>query len=389
LEFDQPYSINMPLFYELILTLQLSLLYTAVAMSSSNNVLVEQQSASADIRNLQQTFNYRANYTADFQHITDPSCTGDAPVLQISCLSAQNMTILGKSSESIKCSPIDLSGIQGDTSYQCVNTCNGTSCNDVYLSTLIEQPKDGPYGSIQFMCEGNDYRQVDAAFIFLGGNNGSCTAANTSSPPASRNLHIAKFGISCPSQSSNGGIGRPREYVYDDAYFECNFRGSSTASASAFDSSVGSSDIYTCLTGGSCNGTECTDIQFNDIIIDSVVPKFLFSCVETTLPSITEIPSQSPVIRAVGDSISNVRFEALWANLYDPDAALTTCRYVNNTAVIISCGNGATDIRFRNSTDPNMNCTIVNDVDLYCIGDETKIKNLFTSVVFVSYLHYV
>ena len=158
------------------------------------------------------------------------------------------------------------------------------------------------------MCEGDEFQQVvDASFVYIGGKNGSCTDIE------GRNLHIAKLGISCPSTtyiSSNGGgsvIGGTREYVFDDAYFECNFNGSSSASASAFDSAEGTSDIdvYTCLTGGNCNESACTDIQFTDIIINSFIPESLnSSCVE---------------------SLSSVRFEALWANLYDSGVALTKC----------------------------------------------------------------
>jgi hypothetical protein len=300
------------------------------------------------------------------------------------------MTILGTSSESIQCSRIDSSGNEGFLSYECVTTCNGTACNDVYLSTQFEKLIDGPYGSIQFMCEGDDFRQVDAVFRYFGGNNGSCSAITTSSLQNGQSLHIAKLGISCPVESSNGAVSDSREYVYDDTYFECNFLGSSSASATAFDSVSGSSDIYTCLTGGTCNYTECTDIAFNDIVIDSVIPNFLYSCVESTLPSITTIPTPSPVIRTVGATLTQVQFEASWANLYDSATsgitgnALATCQLVDNTAVRISCGNGAIAIRFHNSTDPIMNCTTVSDNELSCIGNETNIQNNLVSVIYVS-----
>ena len=145
-----------------VLLLPLLLPVVAMKRSGSTREIPQQpqESSSADTRKLQQSaYNYRANYTADFLHLLDPSCTGDVPVLRISCISAQNMTILGKSSESIECSPIDIADIEGDTSYECINTCNGTACNDVYLSTQVEL-RDGPFGSIQFMCEGDDFRHL-------------------------------------------------------------------------------------------------------------------------------------------------------------------------------------------------------------------------------------
>ena len=371
--------------------LLLPLLLPVVAMKRSGSIREippqPQESSSADTRKLQQTiFNYRANYTADFQHIADPSCTGDAPVLVVSCLKAQNMKMLGKSSESIMCNPIEIAELEGDTSYVCQNTCNGTACNDIYLASGSDMaPANGPYGSIQFMCEGDDYQQVEAAFNYIGGSNGFCTnAATSSSEPSNRNVHVAKLGISCPSESSGGS--NVSEYVYDDTYFECSFTGDSSAAAVSFNSRTDSVDVYTCMTGKNCNGLACSDVIFNNIIIRSVVPKFLSLCVETTLQSITAIPSKAPIIPIVGDTIYSVRFEALWGELYKPEAAMTMCRYLENAAVRISCGNGATAIRFHNSTDPSMNCTIVDERDLDCTGDETKSMNIFTSVVYVSCL---
>ena len=360
----------------------LLLIHPAVGMQHAGKFLKEQrqqqqQSSSADTRKLQQsTFNYRANYTADYLHLLDPSCTGDVPTLVVTCLKGQNMTILRRSHESIICNPEDLDfvGFEDALSYRCINSCSGTTCNDVYISTYT----NGPYGSIQFMCEGDDYQQVEAAYVYIGGNTGSCNATSTSQ---SRNLHIARLGISCPYETSSG---EARQYVYDDTYFECSFTGSTDAFAAAFDSVGDPSDLYACLTGNDCDGKACSDVLFSDIILRSAVPKFLYQCVETTLQSITAIPSQSPLTPPASDTIYKVRFEALWANLYEPQAALTTCRY-DNTGIQISCGNGAQAIRFHDATDSSMNCTNVNDTELHCIGNETKIKNQFTSVIYVSY----
>lgn len=357
--------------------LLLLLLHPVVATQQAGIVLEEpqQQTSSHDARKLQQSaYNYRANYTADFLHLLDPSCTGDVPELYVICPTAQNMTILGTSHESINCIQFNLgsTAFPDALTYRCRNTCNSTLCNSIFISTYIE----GPYGSIQFMCEGNDYQQVEAAYVFDGGSNGSCNATSTGK---GRNLHVSRLGVSCPSETS----GEARRYVYDDAYFECSFTGSTDAYGTAFDSTGDPSDVYTCLTGNDCVGNACSDVLFNDIVIRSVVPTFLLPCVETTFQSITAIPSQSPIVPVASDTIYNVRFEALWANLYDSQTSLMTCRY-DNIGVQISCGNSATAIRFNSSTDPSMFCTNVNDIALHCIGDETKIKSQFTSVIYVS-----
>jgi hypothetical protein len=311
-----------------------------------------------------QTFNYRANYSADFQALRDTFCVGDAPILQLTCFS-KNMTILGTSNETIICSEMARPLVPNGTSYECINTCTSTDCESIYLANNGGRSSDGPFGSIQFMCEGNVVDEVDAAFTYVGGNNGTCAAATSGS--VTRNLHISRLGVSCP-------IGSTREYVYDDTYFECDSVGSIS-----FDTLPDPLDSYTCEVGLDCMGQACT-VDFDDMYINAYVPKFLDTCVEAIVP-ITSYPTRAPTSEETGLTIS-VRFDGSWGNLFDSEDAISTCSTGNPTA-ILSCENGAS-IEYVLSTSTTVNCTAISESELRCTDFASNIVNEFSSVIFVS-----
>jgi hypothetical protein len=324
---------------------------------------VTESKKSTDLRRLQipvQTLNYRANYSADFTYFRDTLCIGDSPVLQVSCF-GKNMTILGTSDSTILCSQITIPLVTNGTSYECQNTCSGTACETVYLAN---NGAFNPFGSIQFICEGDDLEQVEAEFIYLGGSNGTCAASTAST--RGNNYHNGRLGVSCP-------IGTSREYSFDDTYFEC------FGISYAFDVAIepGDSDIYTCYSGNRCNGLQCT-VPFSNIYVRAIVPSFYDSCIEAIVP-ITTFPTPAPASSAFEFS---AQFEALWSVQYDSTASRSGCTSAN-PAVLVACENGAS-IEYINSTDSSMNCTEISGSELECIGDINSILDNFTSVFYVS-----
>jgi hypothetical protein len=317
----------------------------------------------------QQTLNYRANYTADFQNLRSTNCAGDAPILQVSCF-GQGMTVPNTSDTTIICMKLEEPQELNGTTYECRNTCNETTtnaCTDIYLAETFDL---NLFGSIQFMCESDDVREVEAFITYLAGSsNGTCAASVSTTSDI---IHVARLGISCPV-----GSGTSRGYVYDDTYFEC--RGFSTVT---IDYSLPTDpDVYVCFSGGSCGADAC-NFAFDDLFIIVDLPSLIVdSCVET-MEAITSFPTVAP-----GPSPSfnySVRFEASWAIQYDSDASITTCTSTN-PAIIVSCENDAR-IDIVTATDSSMNCTEISSSELQCTGDLSTITNQFTSVFYVSVL---
>jgi hypothetical protein len=213
-----------------------------------------------------QTLNYRANYSADFQHYSDVLCDGEAPVLVVHCF-GRNMTILNTSDESIMCKEMEEPVIENGTSYECRNTCVDADCQGIYrYKDSFFDPIGGPFGSIFFMCEGDTWEQVDAVFIFRGGTtNGTC-AASASSTASGRNYHVGRLGISCPI-----GSGPNREYVYDDTYADCISLGSFTLDLANNDDP---NDILGCVSGMPCEGQQCS-FPFLNFWLEAILGHFL------------------------------------------------------------------------------------------------------------------
>jgi hypothetical protein len=308
-------------------------------------------SESNDPRQLQtQTLNYRANYSADFQYWRSSTCDGDAPILQVSCF-GQGMTVPNTSDTTIVCTKLDVPEVTSGTTYECQNTCNETTaeCSSIYLA---EQPSANLFGSIRFLCESDDVREVEASLVYLGGiNNGTCDA---SASTTSANAHIARLGISCPVES-----GTSRRYEYDDAYFECD--GLSPFSLDYAQPT--DPDIYVCLSGDIC-GAEACNFAFDDLTVSAEVSRFNESCVETTQIDYS------------------ARFEASWAVRYDSEASIADCDSANPTILVV-CENDSR-IQFVTATDVSMNCTEISIDQLQCMCDASAITNQFTSVFYVS-----
>jgi hypothetical protein len=318
---------------------------------------------SVESRELQTAAKFRANYSAEFQHLRDNFCLGDAPIIQVTCFG--NLTFLGTSDPSIQCSKLSIPDtFVNGTTYQCINTCVESDCQSIYLAVDGLAAKDGPFGSIKFSCEGDTVRDVDAFMNYLGGNNGTCAAAFGTS---TRNLHIARLGVSCSAGST-------LKYVYDDTYFECY-----SPDTFYFNTANGQDDIYTCGTGESCSGVECV-VPFSDIYVNADLPILLDSCVESLLGDpVTSFPTSSPMQSSLDFS---ARFVASWGRLFDPLTSLVTCTSGNPT-ITVSCENAAS-ISFVNSSDSFLNCTNVGANTMKCLSDDAKIDNVFTDVFYVS-----
>jgi hypothetical protein len=323
------------------------------------------------------TFRYHANYTADFQYLTDPSCDGDPPVLEIICY-GPNLFFLGTSNDTIRCTEIPEGNSENQTTFHCVNSCNETECESVYrYQSNTTDYLNGPFGSITFMCEGDSLAQVEAGFkYFMGKNsNGTCAAVAVASNVTIEryNYHVARMGVSCPAWDG----GPSREYVYDDTYFDCMDRLLFTTD---LDQDNAANDTFGCVSGEVCDAQECL-FSFEQILIRTVVPNFYDSCVESSSGPITAYPTAAPV---PSTAMYSAQFEASWALLMNPRQAACT---VDNRAPIVTvqCGNGAT-IQFINSSDPVMNCQNIVDNELSCSARNQSIVNHFVSVFYVCIL---
>lgn len=325
-------------------------------------------SKSFNIRQLQtnQTLNYRATYKADFQHLRDFQCMlTEPPLLELTCYGSV-MIILNVSDPSISCSRLVDPNINNGTTYQCTTSC-ASACSTVYENS--GDAGDGPFGSIEFICEGDDYRQVDAEYLFTSGTDGECVFR---SEPQTRNYHVARFGVSCPTLFG-------REYVYDDTYFECLPRGSSSPGFALDLSAVGDADVYFCLSGDNCLGEPCT-VPYDELRIRATLPSFLDECVESLVP-LTSPPTNAPAISSSSTEYT-VQYQASWGRLYDSEASRQSCQGSNPT-VMITCEDEAS-IMYLNSTDSSMVCDSLTGNDLSCTGNAALIENNFTSIVYVS-----
>jgi hypothetical protein len=329
----------------------------------------EKYATADDQRHLQnEQYLYRTRYRAEFQHLTDAGCTGEPPVLLLTC-DGPSLTILNTSDNSIICSPLGLSRIENGTTFQCVNTC--TDCQNVYRFASSDNvtAQQGPFESISFRCEGNSIDDVGASFEVLGENTlGTCVASSNTS--LGRNFHVARLGVSCLVLGSS-----TRQYVFDDTYFDC--LSSNTFSVDLSPDQNSQQDIFSCVTGASCQGLAC-DFSFSNLLITASVTEFYNTCVESSVP-ITSFPTPTPVSTPFEFS---VLFEASWGQLYDSYPTSLACSS-ESPEVLISCENGGA-IEYENATDPNMRCSMILDNQLSCLADGATIKNLLVSVFYVS-----
>jgi hypothetical protein len=327
-------------------------------------------------------FTYRANYTSQFQYLRDTSCDGPAPVIQVAC-HGPNIQLLNTSDPSIVCSTpfVDENGWSTIT---CNNTCaSDTACEGVYLNIGGNiQDVDRPYGEIRFQCEGGDLDSIAAYLTFLDSGKGVCNT-NTQSL-VTRNFHVARMGVSCPTESGN------REYVFDDLFFECRLPALYNARAIPSDGNPG--DVYTCTNGVNCMGAPC-EVDFYEMVFQADVMKFMDKCVEGVMPvTPTPVPvlnptqtqffTFSPVVNPSQNPLFSfsAKFEAAWGLWFDP-LSVVACSS-NTPTVRLTCRNGT--ITFVNSTYETVNCITVSPDVMECTDNSTNYVDQFTGVVYVS-----
>jgi hypothetical protein len=319
-----------------------------------------------DLRQLQQpqALNYRANYTADFQHLLSANCAGDPPVVQVSCFGT-GMTILNTTDERLVCTQLAVPRFANGATYECQFPCNDTATSCTTVATFFS------FTSIFFICESDDVREVEASFLYLAGNsNGTCQA---SADETQGILHVARLGVSCPVLPLESS----RAYVYDDTYFECNPFRSVTYD---FENDDQDPDVYGCFDGQVCGAQSC-NFAFDNLQVSADVPNFIDACVETTIEDITTFPTTAP--GPTSEFAYSVRFEGSWARLYNSEESRLACSDLNPT-VVVSCENGAS-IEYVTSTDVSMNCTEISNSVIQCI-DASNIAGQFTSVFYVRML---
>jgi hypothetical protein len=306
-------------------------------------------------------FAFRANYTAQFQYLHDPLCIGPTPVIQVYCF-GPNIQLLSTSDPSIQCSMVN-DVVDGWSTIECNNTCaSDTACEQVYLNLGGTDIKDGPFGKINFQCEGDELSQIDAAVSFLDSGNGTCAAAADS-----RNLHVARMGVSCPTPSGS------REYDFDDYYFDCSSYGTPVPG----DGNPG--NLFTCINGQNCYGEKC-ETDFDQMYIDADTSKFQDTCVEPVVPL---APTPVPVLNTTGLFTFSARFEAAWGLWFDPLSNSAFCSGGTPT-VRITCLNG-NNIALVNKTYETIKCTTVSSGEMDCTdNNSTDYVNNFTGVVYVS-----
>jgi hypothetical protein len=177
---------------------------------------------------------------------------GDVPILQVSCY-GQGMTMPNTSDTTIAGTKLQEPQVPNGTTYECQNTCNETAtsaCTDIYLAETFDA---NLLGSIRFLCESDDVREVEESIVYLTGNNNGTSTASGSDHGFNR--PVARLGILCP-------VGSSREYVYDDFYFECP----DPVSFSLDYALATAPDIYVCHSGFIC-GPEACNFAFDDLSV--------------------------------------------------------------------------------------------------------------------------
>jgi hypothetical protein len=334
----------------------------------------------ADRRMQQLTSNYRATYSADFQHFSEVLCDGAPPTLLVGC-KGSGMTILNTSNARIVCEPSQqfrlFSNVTSSTAYECTVNCTESDADCLafyrYKTPNPFLPLNGPFGSILFRCEGGTVDEVDAAFVYRGGTTDGFCGASTSETAMGRNYHIGRLGVSCPV----GDGSSLREFVYDDTFVDCRNDGSFVIDLNPIDAV----DIFACVSGMKCGGDECS-LPFLDFWIEADVPKFYETCVEALVDK-TPFPTKAPAMSSKVEYTA--QFEASWATVYDPLNASSYCASSQgDVGVTISCGIGA-NISFATSPGfDSSSCQKIRDNELQCSMNDNTAKNTLVSVFYVS-----
>jgi hypothetical protein len=343
-------------------TTPLSLLRTTSSLQSSNH----------NDRSLQtNTFVYRVNYTAHYQVIQDTFCDGPPPTIRVNCR-GPNIQLVNTSHPSIVCDAKRTGSDDGWTYIECNNTCaSDATCRNVYLT---DQSVDtGIMARIDYSCAGNDLEEIDGAVEFVDSGDGLCGAA---SGAQTRNIHILRMGVSCPNNAT--GTGQQRDYVFDDYYMECS---------PAIASFPFGDNIYTCLSGDSCNGVAC-NVDFDTLTVEADVPSFADRCVESLVPMVPSVPTAPPALAPTTSDTGLVTFAttfvASWGLLFDAVSGPVCTGYT--PTVQMTCLNGnAIALADNTTTTTDMNCTAVDTSIMVCTDTNSlDFVNRFSSIDYVS-----
>jgi hypothetical protein len=315
------------------------------------------------------TFVYRVNYTAHYQVIQDTFCDGPPPTIRVNCR-GPNIQLLNTSHPSIVCdaAPRRDSDDNGWTFIQCNTTCaSDAACRNVYLTD--QSVETGRMASIDYSCAGNDLDEIDGAVEFVDTGDGLCGAA---SGLQTRNIHVLRMGVSCPNNATGNG---QRDYVFDDYYMECS---PPTASFPYGD------NIYTCVSGNSCNGLAC-NVDFDQLTVEADVPSFADRCVESLVPI---VPTAPPATAPTTDEDTGLvtyatTFVASWGLLFDAVSGPVCTGYT--PTVQITCLNGNAIALADTPAAADMNCTTVDTNIMVCTDTNSlDFVNRFSSIDYVS-----
>jgi hypothetical protein len=256
----------------------------------------------------------------------------------------------------------------GWTYIECNNTCaSDATCRNVYLT---DQSVDtGIMARIDYSCAGNDLDEIDGAVEFVDSGDGLCGAA---SGAQTRNFHVLRMGVSCPNATGNN----QRGYVFDDYYMEC----------SPFTASFPFGDnLYTCISGDSCNGMAC-NVDFDFLTVDADVPSFADRCVESLVPI---APTASPALAPTSDNTGLVTFAttfvASWGLLFDAVSGPVCTGYTPTVQITCLNGNAIALANALSTTMGSMNCTKVETSIMVCTDTNSlDFVNRFSSIDYVS-----
>lgn len=300
--------------------------------------------------------NFLAKYRARFQVLIDPECTGPPPVIHVAC--GGTVRVTGTSNNTISCGSQRTDGSTGFNFVECLNTCQGSACEDIWLA-VDGNSHEGPFGEITFECSGNTFDDVDAYMSFEDSGNGACTASTIQN----RNFHIGQLGVFCTD------VG---DYDFDDFLVDC------TVWSSGFGTEF--HDDIVCDHGDDCGGEACT-VNFAQFEVQAVHWHFGDVCVETnngvSIPTYT-----SPAIEPRLGTLRS-QFQAAWG-ITTSATGLPRC-FGDTANVEIDCVGG--DIDFVAASSSTISCTKSGTSVLQCT-DPSPPSGDYDGVDFVSILFF-
>lgn len=349
-----------------------------VTQPTNTNVQVLPPTNIAPNTTLDDGARFSASYVAQFQYLRNAGCSGPNPFIVVHCLGRIKLT--GRSDKRISCIPVAPGSELEFTPYtglQCSSNCTTDSeCEEIFLNTK-EVLSGPPFGSIYFQCSGYFSESVSSVFHVYGVEENS-TCAASSSDNSTRNIRIARMGVSCLNEAGNAF-----EYVFDDYYFECL---AGTFNSPTFNYPSGE---VACISGRNCLGEQCQFLM-DDIYVLSDFRNMDDGCIASVNP-ITPAPVST---NAPGPGVPlefSVVFKVVWGSLiYDEeldDDIVTSntddCIDGTSPVITISCPNS--DITLVNATFPGTTeCTSNSPGVLDCTDSGETNTNRLISVDYVS-----